>query len=95
MVSVLVVAVLGLAAGAAAGVLAFFLFLARLGAARARRVALAAAMGGTIASTLSALVQLPFFADGAVTVPLVTSAVAGAVGAGLAAAMILRARPRA
>ncbi|MBN9588706.1 MAG: hypothetical protein BGN85_08350 [Alphaproteobacteria bacterium 64-11] len=89
--NVLMIVLLGLGAGAALGVLAFMVALARVPAARARRVALAGAMGGAVAFTFTALVQLPFFTSGGIAVPLATSALAGAVGASLAAAMILRA----
>lgn len=93
--NVLTVALLGLGAGAAFGILALAVALTQAPAAKARRAALAGAMGGAVAFTLTALVQLPFFANGDIAVPLATSGLAGAVGAGLAAMMILRARPQA
>ena len=91
--TVVMVAMLGLAAGAVTALVAFVAALVMGPAHKARRVALAAALGGTIAFTLTALVQLPFFTDGAVTVPLLMACAAGAAGAGLCATMIWRARP--
>jgi hypothetical protein len=88
--NVIAVVVLGLCAGAVFGALTTLAALTRVAWPKARRAGLAASLGGAIASTLTALVQLPFFANGAITVPLVVAAVAGAVAVGGAASLILR-----
>jgi hypothetical protein len=88
--NVIVVVLLGLGAGAAFGILAALAALTRVPLQKARRAGLAGAIGGTIAFTLTALAQLPFFANGSITVPLVMAGVAGALAAGGAASLILR-----
>ena len=92
----MILVLLGLAFGAVAALLAFVGALTRVPAAKGRRVALAAAMGGTIAFTLTGATQIPFYGGGDIkrlAVPLMVAGAAGAVGAMLAGWMILRARP--
>lgn len=88
--------VLGLAAGALSALLAFGAACLWVTVARARRAALAAMIGGTIGFTLTAASELPFY-DGAdftrLGVPLAVAGAAGAAGAVLAVWMILRAGP--
>jgi len=86
------VVLLGLAAGAVAGVLSFALALLRTPPAKARRVALAGAMGGAVAFTLTALVQLPFYggSESRIGTALLIACAAGAAGTWMAADMILR-----
>lgn len=88
--NVMAVVLLGLAAGALLGILAFVFALTRVAGQKARRVGAAGAMGGAIAFTMTALAQLPFFSGGSITVPLVVAGVAGTLAAGGAASLILR-----
>jgi hypothetical protein len=91
--SVLVVVLLGVLAGLAAAALGLGVARTQVPMARARRVALAAGMGGAIAFTLTALVQLPFYAgaEDGIAVPLLIACAAGAVGACMTGGLILRA----
>ena len=87
---------LGVAFGAAAALLAFAGAVMGVSAARARRAGLAAMIGGTIGFTLTGATQFPFYGGADIAqlgVPLAVACAAGAVGAALAAGMILRARP--
>jgi hypothetical protein len=51
-------------------------------------------MGGAVAFTLTALVQLPFYggSESGIAMPLLIACAAGAAGAWMAAGMILRTR---
>jgi hypothetical protein len=90
----MVIVLLGAGAALASGALGFVVALMRAPMAKARRVGLAAALGGGIAFTLTALVQLPFYAgaEASITVPLLIAAAAGAAGAWMTGGLILRAR---
>jgi hypothetical protein len=90
----MVIVLLGIAAALIAGGLGFAVALTQVPMAKARRVALAAGMGGGIAFTLTALVQVPFYAgaEAHITVPLAIACAAGAVGAWMTGGLILRAR---
>ena len=86
---------LGLVAGATAGLAVLSGAALFVPLARARRAALAGMIGGTIAFTLTALVQGPFY-PAAKTLfelaePLGIAALVAAGAAGLCAAVILRA----
>jgi hypothetical protein len=90
----MVIVLLGIGAGLAAGALGLAVALTQAPLAKARRVGLAAALGGGIAFTLTALVQLPFYAgaEASIAVPLLIACAAGAAGAWMTGGLILRAR---